>query len=64
MNIVRLPLGDYATIFTESEDNIFFSIFTPVMIREAAFFFVLFVYSSETSRNRAATILKMIASVL
>ena len=55
--------GDYSTIFTEPEENNCFSIITQVIIRATAFYFILFVYSSETSVNRSAAILKISASI-
>ena len=55
---------DYSTIFTEPEENNFFSIIAQVIIRATAFSFILFVSSSNSSRNRAAAILKIGASVL
>ena len=59
---------DYSTIFTEPEGNDCFSIITQVIIRATAncsFFHVIRSFdSSETSRNRAAVIWKISASVL
>ena len=49
---------------TEPEENNSFSIITQVIIRAISFSVNLFVSSSETSRNRAAVILKIGASVL
>ena len=53
------------TIFNsyEPEENNSFSIITQVINRAIAFSFILLVSSSETSRNRAAAILKISASV-
>ena len=55
---------DYSTIFTEHEDNNCFSIIAQVIIRATAFSFILLVSASNSSRNRAAAILKISASVL
>ena len=60
MNIVEL----YSTIFTENEDNNRFSIIAQVIVRATAIPFILFVSFLKTSRNRAAAILKISASVL
>ena len=53
-------------MFTEPEENNCFSIITQVIIWASAFSFILFVSGAalETSRNRAAAILKTSASVL
>ena len=60
-----IPEANYSTIFTEPEENNYcFSIIAQVIIKAIAFSFILFVYSSKTSRNRAAVILKVSASVL
>ena len=56
--------GDYSTIFTEPEENNRFSIIAQVIIRGTAFSFILLVSSLKTSRNRAAAILKISASIL
>ena len=56
--------GDYSTMFTEPEKNNCFSIIAQVIIRATAFSFFLLVSSLKTSRNRAAAILKISASVL
>ena len=52
--------NNYSAIFTEPEENNCFSIITRVIIRAAAFSFLLFVSSSITSRIRAVAILKLL----
>ena len=54
----------FSTIFTESEENNCFSIIAQLIIRATAFYFILLISSLKTSRNRAAVILKISASVL
>ena len=60
----RRSRGDFSTIFTEPEENNCFSFIAQVIIIATSFSVILFVSSSETSRNRAAAILKISASVL
>ena len=50
-------------MFIEPEENNFFNIIAQVIIRATAFSFILFISSLETSRNRAAAIWKISASV-
>ena len=50
---------DHSTIFTELEENNCFSVITQVIIKATAFF-ILFVFSSETLKNRAAQLLKLV----
>ena len=44
--------GDYATIFTEPEENNCFSIITQVIIILTVFSFILFVSSSSSSSKK------------
>ena len=52
--------GGYSTIFAEPEENNRFSIIAQVIIRATAFSFTLRVSFSNTSRNHAATIVKLV----
>ena len=53
-----------STKFTEPEENNRFSIITQVIIRANAFYSIFYFSSSGKSRNRAAVIFKIRASVI
>ena len=55
----KVNLGDYLTIFTEPEENN--SIMIILVMRAAVFSFLLFLSTSEISRNCTAAILKISA---
>ena len=54
----RRSREDYSIIFTEPEEDNCFSIIAQVINRAVAFSFILLVFSSKTSRNRAVAILE------
>ena len=54
----RRSREDYSIIFTEPEEDNCFSIIAQVINRGVAFSFILLVFSSKTSRNRALAILE------
>ena len=49
----RRSREDYSIIFTEPEEDNCFSIIAQVINRAVTFSFILLVFSSKTSRNRA-----------
>ena len=59
----EVNIVEYLTLLSQPEENYCFSIITQVIIRTTAFSFILFVSSSETSRNREEAILKLSASL-
>ena len=61
LTIIRRRRSVYCRL---AEENNCFSIITQMIIRATAFSSILFVSSLKTSRNRAAAILKISASVL